>query len=65
MVKDPLAWHEQVQEALARWRARKQAGAERLLAWRASLPACQVGVLGRLDPFLMGEMLAEACLPDE
>ncbi|CAK0880396.1 unnamed protein product, partial [Prorocentrum cordatum] len=47
--------------ALARWRA----GAERLQAWRASLSACQVGVLGRLGPFLMGEMLAEACHPDE
>eukprot|EP00959_Pyramimonas_sp_CCMP1952_P019132 404400-Pyramimonas_sp.AAC.1 len=59
MVQDPLAWHRRVQSSLERWRTREEAGRSRLAEWRAVLPECQRGVLGRLDTFFMAEMLQE------
>ena len=54
---DPMGVHVAVEEALRWWAARKKAGEARLLCWRRGLPAHAQSVLGKLDPFILQEML--------
>ena len=60
VARDPCRVFDYVQAQLKRWRVRKQVLAERVRVWRSQLCVSQLHVLGRFDPFLLQELLAEA-----
>ena len=50
--------------ALRNWRMKKHHGQKQLQTWRSSLPKHQQHVVGKLDPFLLGELLQEVSHQD-
>ena len=60
LVLDPVGLWWSVEEAFRFWQGRKTELAPKVEAWRSTLPADQKDVVGKLDPFLLAEMLSAA-----
>ena len=63
--RDPLKTYRKTEEALIKWRRKKQELEQHNVGFRPRLDAEQKGTVGRLDPFIMLEMLSEADFVDK
>ena len=57
MAEDPYRFRARTEEALAHWRQRKEALKEVNQKYHSTLPQTRQGTIGRLDLFLMEELL--------
>ena len=63
--KDPLQTYRKTEKALTLWRKRKKELEEHNIGFKSRLDVDQMGTVGKLDPFLLSEMLKAADFVDE
>ena len=60
LASDPVSFHKSAEKSLKFWRKRKEELAQGNVEFKERVPPELRGTLGRLDPFMIGEMTAAA-----